>query len=192
MTKKCPQAHDAVVGSETASQQAMLMQLLEPLGVVDVGLATRDILDVARVDEKHLESARFEDLEDRNPVHARRFHGDGRDAGLCEPVGESMEIAREAPERADGFLRPIGRHGDDVERCTDVESRSSCVDGREGSSALCPALRSRHRAPPGCWVREEGRRKSITFLNGIAETASPLASPRPPPGHVFSRARTHQ
>ena len=83
------QPDDAVAGPEAAPEQAILVELLQPLRIVHVALAARDMLDVARVHQQHLEAARFEDLEHRNPVHARRLHGDRRDADLREPIGQA-------------------------------------------------------------------------------------------------------
>ena len=51
MTKQRSQARHTVSRTKTAAQQAVLMQLLQPLCVVDVGLAPRDILHVASIDE---------------------------------------------------------------------------------------------------------------------------------------------
>src|SRR3989441_9087272 len=92
------QTDHPVAGPEAAAEQPMLVELLQPLGIVHVGLSARDILHVARIHQQHFEAAGFEDLEDRNPVHARRLHGDGLDAGLREPIGQSVEIAAERPE----------------------------------------------------------------------------------------------
>jgi len=106
----------------------MLVELLEPLGVVHVGLPARDILDVARIHQQHLKAAGFEDLEDRNPVHARRLHRDRRDTSLLEPIGQSVEIATERPERANRCVVSITRHRDDVESGADIDAGSLWVD----------------------------------------------------------------
>lgn len=54
----------------------MLVELFEPLRIVYIRLAARHVLHVAHVHKQHLEAARVEDLDDQNPIHARRFHGD--------------------------------------------------------------------------------------------------------------------
>ena len=56
--------NDPVARTETAPKQAMLVELLQPLRDVHVGLAARDVLDVAGVHQEHLEPSRFEHLED--------------------------------------------------------------------------------------------------------------------------------
>ena len=42
---------------EAGREQAVLQQLGDPLGVLDVGLAARDLLDVVGVDQDQLEAA---------------------------------------------------------------------------------------------------------------------------------------
>ena len=101
------QPDHGVAGPEAAAEQAILMELLQPLRIVHVGLAARDMLDVAGVHQQHLEAPRFEDLEDRDPVHAGRLHGDRRDAGRREPIGQVVEITAEGAEGAHRLLVPV-------------------------------------------------------------------------------------
>src|SRR3989338_4768851 len=54
------------------------------------------------VDEQDGEAARFQQLEQRNPVHAGGFHGDRVDAAGFEPVGQGVEVDREAPKLSGG------------------------------------------------------------------------------------------
>ena len=98
------------------------MQLLEPLRIVHVRLAARNVLDVARVHQQHLEAARLKDLEHRNPVHACRFHGDGGDADRREPIRQLMKIAAEASKRADWSRVPLAGHRDDMEGRADIDA----------------------------------------------------------------------
>ena len=122
------QTDHPVAGPEAAAEQPMLVELLQPLGIVHVGLSARDILHVARIHQQHFEAAGFEDLEDRNPVHARRLHGDGLDAGLLEPIGQSVEIAAERPEGANRVVVPIAGHRNDMEGRADIDSSRIWVD----------------------------------------------------------------
>ena len=108
------QTDHAVAGTEAAPQQAVLVELLQPLRIGHVRLAAGDILDVTRIHQKHFEAVRFEDLEGRNPVHACRLHGDCLDADLLEPVSQLMEVAAEGPERSHRPFISVGRHGDHV------------------------------------------------------------------------------
>ena len=115
------QTHDAVAGTEAPAQQPVLVELLQPLRIVHIRLAAGDVLDVARVDQQHLEPARFENLEDRNPVHAGRLHGDRRDADRREPIRQLVEIAAEGAEGPDRLVISVARHGDHVKGRADVD-----------------------------------------------------------------------
>src|SRR4051794_36043036 len=79
MPKKRPKSGHAITRSKATAQQSVLVELLEPLRIVHVGLAARHVLRVTSVDEKHLEATSLKNLEHRYPVHAGRFHRDGRD-----------------------------------------------------------------------------------------------------------------
>ena len=94
MPEIAAQGDDAVGGAEAPAQQPEDVQVAEPFAVGDITLAAGEILDVPRVDEDHLEAARVEDLEDRNPIDAGGFHRHVRDAAGRQPVGEPVEIAR--------------------------------------------------------------------------------------------------
>jgi hypothetical protein len=122
------QTYDAVTGTEAPAQQPMLVQLLQPLGIVDIRLPTGDVLDVARVDQQHLEPARFENLKDRNPVDAGRLHRDRCDAHCREPIRELMEIAAEGAEGTDRLVISVARHGDHVKGRADVDAGGIWMD----------------------------------------------------------------
>src|SRR6266852_2211255 len=121
VTQVCAESHHLVARAETSAQQAVLMELLQPLRIVHVGLSSGHVLHVARVHEKHLKPARRQDLKDRDPVHAGRLHRDRLDAHAAEPVRHPVEIAAEAPKRANGLLILIAAHRDDVKRRSDVQ-----------------------------------------------------------------------
>jgi hypothetical protein len=122
VAKERAQASDSIAGPEAAAEEAVLVQLLEPLGVADVGLPAGHVLHVARVHEDDLEASLLQDLEDRYPVDARRLHRDCRDAGRRQPVGELVQVGREAAKRAHGLLVTIGCNSGDVERRSNVEA----------------------------------------------------------------------
>ncbi|BBE80101.1 hypothetical protein TUM17576_51560 [Enterobacter hormaechei] len=62
------------------------MQFLQPLGIVDIGLATGNIFCVSGINKDHLETRSFKDLKSRQPVNAGGLHGDGRNVTGFEPV----------------------------------------------------------------------------------------------------------
>ena len=122
------ETHDLIPGTKAAAQQAVLVQLLEPLRVVDVRLPSRHVLDITRVDQQHLEPVRFENLVDRKPVHARRLHRDRGDANRRQPLGELVEIAADCSERANRVCRSVVRNRDHVRRRADIDPGRIWVD----------------------------------------------------------------
>jgi hypothetical protein len=73
--------------------QAVREQIGDPRRVVDVGLASRDVADVAGIGQDQFEPA-FEDVPHWFPVDASRFHGDVRAAVHGEPVGQREQSGR--------------------------------------------------------------------------------------------------
>ena len=68
------------------------MQVLEPLALLHITLASGHVLDVAGVDQADLKAAILEDLKQRYPLDPGGLHGHGGDATLLEPVGQFDEI----------------------------------------------------------------------------------------------------
>ena len=62
---------DRTPRTKARAEQPVLVQLLEPLGIVHVGLAPRHVFDMTGVHEQDLKSGLFENLENGNPVHSR-------------------------------------------------------------------------------------------------------------------------
>jgi hypothetical protein len=62
------------------------VQLLQPATILHVAFTARHVLGASGVDQHHLEARRFELLEQRNPVDARRFHRHGFNAAAFEPL----------------------------------------------------------------------------------------------------------
>jgi hypothetical protein len=97
---------------ETGTEQSNRMQVLEPLAIGYVCLPARNVFHVLCVDQIDLESPRFEDLLDRNPVHAGRLHRDRMNPALLQPVGKGLQIASESGKAADGAGVSVSAHGD--------------------------------------------------------------------------------
>jgi hypothetical protein len=87
----------------------------------------------SRVDQQHLEPARFENLKHWNPVHAGRLHRDRRDAYLREPIRQLMEIAAEGAEGTDRLVVAIARYGDHVRGRADVDAGGIWMDRGKAS-----------------------------------------------------------
>jgi hypothetical protein len=83
------------------------VKLLEPLTVQDIGLATRDVLYMSRIDQEDLKATGFKDLKQGDPVHPCGFHGHGLNATLRKPVSERIEICRKTLERSNRVRVPI-------------------------------------------------------------------------------------
>jgi hypothetical protein len=79
------------------------VQATQPLRVAHVGLAAWYMFGVARVDQHHLEPALLEYLIGGDPVDAGGFHGDRSYPARLEPVGQTVQVAREGAEGADRF-----------------------------------------------------------------------------------------
>src|SRR5450631_2992249 len=75
---------------KAGTEQSNRMQVLEPLAIGYVCLPARYVLHVLCVDEVNFETACFQDLIDRNPVHAGRLHRDRMNPALLQPVGQGM------------------------------------------------------------------------------------------------------
>ena len=106
----------------------MLMQLLQPAGVVDIRLAARDIFHMPRIDQEHFEATRLQNLEGGNPVNPRRFHRHRRDAEVDEPIGHLMQIVRKTLIGADRLGREVRRHGHDMKTRANVNPRGIGVN----------------------------------------------------------------
>lgn len=60
MPKIRAESNDLGAGPEAGAEQAVRMQLLDPLRVVDIGLPSGNVLRVTRIHENDLETTRLE------------------------------------------------------------------------------------------------------------------------------------
>ena len=78
-----------VVRAEGPGEQPVSVQALEPLTVEPSGLrATGGALGLTGVDQQDLQASRFQELKEGHPVDAGRFHRDGGDPAVKEPVSQ--------------------------------------------------------------------------------------------------------
>jgi len=89
------------------------MQVLDPLAIGDIGLASRHIPYMLCVDEEHFEPACFQDLEQRDPVDTCRFHCHSPYSAGLQPLGEGVKIASERFERSNRFSRTVRGNGNE-------------------------------------------------------------------------------
>jgi len=97
---------------------------LKPLAVGNVTLPTRNTLQVVSVDQEDFQPSRFEDLEERNPVHPGGLHRDSANTAPLKPIGRGMQITGEASEPAYGLLVTVSRNSQADFFCSDVDSGS--------------------------------------------------------------------
>lgn len=136
------QSGELAAGPEAGSQEPVLVQAPEPLGVAHIRLPAGDALGVPGVDEHDLEAALLEDFEGGEPIDARGLHRDGPHPAALEPVREAVQVAREGAEGAHRLGVAVRRDRRHVHRRADVDRRRIRVDGRQAPPG--PALRSGH------------------------------------------------
>jgi hypothetical protein len=83
--RELSQLLDGLERDEAPPDEPMRQQLREPLGVLDVGLASRHVLDVLGVGQDQLE-ALLHHVPHRLPVDPGRLHHDVRDLVEPEPI----------------------------------------------------------------------------------------------------------
>ena len=133
-----------LVGHEAGPNQSMGHQIGQPGGVVDVGLASRHVLDVGRVGQDQFELAIRQNVPDRLPVDACRFHGDMRRAFGRKPIGQGHQFLGRCLEGLDysrhlavDHVTNTGHHGvlmhiqTGTMRVQDFHRSSSCAAGVE-------------------------------------------------------------
>jgi hypothetical protein len=72
------------------------------------------LMGMTRLDQQHLKTARLEQLEQRDPVNAGRFHDDRSDVAGGQPIGQGDEVGRAGAERTDmrwQVARVVGGRG---------------------------------------------------------------------------------
>src|SRR5262249_53236674 len=77
--------------------------------IEDITLGSaRRVARLPRINQEDLEATRFEQLKERDPVDARRFHSDGGDAALRQPIGQAEEVGG-AGAKGTNMRRQVGR-----------------------------------------------------------------------------------
>src|SRR5258708_6175636 len=97
------------VGHKTCLEQPMLMELGQPLGILDVGLAAGDRLCIAGIDQREFETPCFEHIPGRLPVNSGALHRHLFHAQTLQPFGQPNQICVVGCKATD--LASIGRDG---------------------------------------------------------------------------------
>ena len=133
------QAPYVTVGTEGSRQQAVGVQLLQPLAVPHVGLAPRHVLDASGVHQHYLEVSLFQHPEQRYPVHAGGLHDHGLHTALRQPVCQTVQVRRESLELSHRLLRAVGGNCHIVAGGPHVNARRVQVQLGQ-PFRFCPAL----------------------------------------------------
>ena len=104
------------------------MKLLEPLTIRDVAFASRQILDMRRIDQFYFQSSLLQDLERRDPINSRRFHDDRLDVVFAQPVGHPVQIAGKGIKLADIVHGTIFANGHEVKVGADIDAGGMEID----------------------------------------------------------------
>ncbi|BCQ30169.1 hypothetical protein NK8_83600 (plasmid) [Caballeronia sp. NK8] len=113
----------------------MREQIGDPRRVVDVVLASRNVADMSGICQDQLEAA-FEDVPDRFPIDASRFHGHVRAAMQGKPVAGLKQSDCGGSEAAH-FAILWGRHAAHASHTgvlVDVESGAAGIENLHGTS----------------------------------------------------------
>jgi hypothetical protein len=155
---------------EACLEQPGLDQPAQPLGIRDVGLATGDLLDVARVDQHALEVV-FEDRPRRLPVDAGGFHRDPLDPVRGQPVAQTEQPTHRGRELRHVLLAAPARVGHAHTRrhlrLVDVQRRRA-LDDRLHAAPSRSANRSHCR--PGASRTNESDSRARSTIRSSGET----------------------
>ena len=90
---------DIFVWDEARLDQAKGQKIGDPGGVIDVGLAARNVLDVRRIGQDEIEVPIAEDAPHRLPIDPRRLHGDVGAPGPRQPGQQVLKTRRRGLKR---------------------------------------------------------------------------------------------
>lgn len=83
-----------LVRHEARPDQAMGLQVAQPVAVADVALAPRHILHVRRIRQHQLSLAVVQHVPDRLPVNPGRLHHHVIDAVAIQPIRQRQQLTR--------------------------------------------------------------------------------------------------
>jgi hypothetical protein len=81
------------------------------------------VLGVTGIDHHDLESALFQDLEDRNPIDPGRLHDDRPDPASGEPIRQPSQVVGEGSKRPDRLFVAIRTDGRNMHGGANIDCR---------------------------------------------------------------------
>ncbi|MCY1383433.1 hypothetical protein D9M69_715580 [compost metagenome] len=109
------------------------MQALDPLRIVDVGLAPGHRAGIAGIGQDDLQPATLQNLVDRNPIHPGRLHRHRGDSEANQPGRHLFQVSRESLEGPHRFLGEVDRHRDHMEARTDIDAGCTIMNDRQAA-----------------------------------------------------------
>ena len=140
------------------------MQMLNPLTVFYVGLSSRHIFYMVGVHQADIDLALFQNLKQRDSIHACRFHCHRSNLALFEPVGQFLQLNRECLETTNRLGVPIRRHRYEYLRGANVDTRGIGFDDGQTDSFFSFV---RHKSLLVCPSRRPGPCKRSSLPNEI-------------------------
>src|ERR1039457_4568716 len=123
-----PQGADLRRRPERFPQEAVGMQLQQPLAFLYVALPSRKIPGVPRIHQPYIEAVLLQYVVYRNPVHAGGLHHHRLDPALLQPFRQPVQILREALKHPYRLGSPIRSHRHVMFPASDVDSRRVAMD----------------------------------------------------------------
>jgi hypothetical protein len=174
---------------ETAPQQPALGQLRQPHRVQRVTFAARDVLDMPRVDQQHLQwlLGLTQSVKDRLPINPRRFHRHMRHTFKGQPghqlgqrLVKGVVLAHLLTALARSLTRRAHRHRDDLLANID-RGHPFIHDLHRGLPSQRPLRHAAH-----------GTRMKIKSLRLALDTAATRSTqPGQAPASIFGPGSTH-
>src|ERR1700756_280146 len=108
MALEAAQPADHVLGPERGAQYPPAVELLKPLAILHVALASRHVAHMTCIDQVDFDAGSFKLLVERYPVNARRLHRRGGDATGFQPLDQDIQPLSKSTEAA--YTRFAGLH----------------------------------------------------------------------------------
>ncbi len=170
---------DVGIGTKRPVEQAARVQLLEPVGIVPIGLPPGNRLAMAGIDQLRDNARRFKQVRDRDPKDTGRFHCHRVDATCQQPGNQGVQIGRKGQKHANRLRVAIGGHSND--HCFTPDIESGCI-GMDTGARIEGGLPMGGAA--GIVYRHEGMRNQraslvtakSSFISGVVRRAADATS----------------